>query len=229
MRKINIIILVILAGVFISGCSKKTVVPEVDVSKLDAESAIVMAQSEIDEAEEIGADVSEPRAMLAKARESFDKQQYSKAKVQADEAAAEARKLKQSMLAGVRSKEDAEAAIEQANNLIELGHSQGGDMTEPETILDKAREAFAAENYAAAIALADESFKLAKQIISTLKIDTFTVGTWESSKDCLWNIAAKKSIYNDPWKWKKIYMANKDQIKDPDMIFPGQILKIPRN
>jgi nucleoid-associated protein YgaU len=229
MKKVNITILVILTGLLVTGCSKKTVVPEVDVSKLDAESAIAMAQSEIDEAAEVGADVSGPQAMLATARESFDKQKYTKAKVQADEAAEEARKLKQGMLAGVRGREDAQAAIDEANNMIILGRSQGGDMTEPEQILNKAREKFAAEDYAAAIALADESFNLAKQIISMLKMDTYTVGTWESSKDCLWNIAGKKSVYNDPWKWKKIYMANKDQIKNPDIIYPGQILKIPRN
>ena len=27
--------------------------------------------------------------------------------------------------------------------------------------------------------------------------------------------------------WKDIYEANRDQIKDPDKIFPGQVLKIP--
>jgi nucleoid-associated protein YgaU len=29
--------------------------------------------------------------------------------------------------------------------------------------------------------------------------------------------------------WQKIYEANKDQIKDPDLIQPGQKLKIPSN
>jgi len=28
--------------------------------------------------------------------------------------------------------------------------------------------------------------------------------------------------------WQKIFEANKDQIKDPDKIFPGQTLRIPR-
>ena len=27
--------------------------------------------------------------------------------------------------------------------------------------------------------------------------------------------------------WKDIYEANRDQLKDPDKIFPGQVLKIP--
>ena len=46
--------------------------------------------------------------------------------------------------------------------------------------------------------------------------------------ECLWRIAAKKEIYNNPREWKKIYEANKDQIKNPNLIYPGQNLKIPK-
>ena len=47
--------------------------------------------------------------------------------------------------------------------------------------------------------------------------------------DCLWKIAGFTWIYNDPLQWPKIYKANKDKIKDPDLIYPGQILSIPRD
>jgi nucleoid-associated protein YgaU len=46
--------------------------------------------------------------------------------------------------------------------------------------------------------------------------------------DCLWNIAKKDYIYNDPFTWPRIYEANKDQIKDPDLIYPQQVFRIPR-
>ena len=36
-----------------------------------------------------------------------------------------------------------------------------------------------------------------------------------------------KSIYGDANKWREIYEANTDIIKDPDKIRPGQVLKIP--
>lgn len=36
-----------------------------------------------------------------------------------------------------------------------------------------------------------------------------------------------KAMYKDAKLWKKIYEANKDQIKNPDMIHPGQKLVIP--
>jgi len=51
------------------------------------------------------------------------------------------------------------------------------------------------------------------------------VWLWQESRDCLWNIA--KKYYNDPWQWKKIYLANKKQISDPRKIYPRQILIIP--
>lgn len=45
--------------------------------------------------------------------------------------------------------------------------------------------------------------------------------------DCLWNIAKKPDIYSNAFAWPKIYQANRDQIKNPDLIYPKQIFKIP--
>ncbi len=36
-----------------------------------------------------------------------------------------------------------------------------------------------------------------------------------------------KQEYGDANKWRTIYEANKDLINDPDLIYPGQALKIP--
>lgn len=47
--------------------------------------------------------------------------------------------------------------------------------------------------------------------------------------DCLWKIAGFSWIYDNPLEWPKIYEANKDKIKDPDLIYPGQVLDIPRD
>ena len=47
--------------------------------------------------------------------------------------------------------------------------------------------------------------------------------------DNLWNISGKSSIYGDPYQWPLIYKANRSQIKDPDLIFPGQTFDIDRN
>ena len=36
-----------------------------------------------------------------------------------------------------------------------------------------------------------------------------------------------KKFYGDGNKWKAIFEANRDTVKNPDLIHPGQVLKIP--
>jgi len=36
-----------------------------------------------------------------------------------------------------------------------------------------------------------------------------------------------KQFYGNAGDWKKIYEANKDLIKNPDLIYPGQTFRIP--
>ena len=45
--------------------------------------------------------------------------------------------------------------------------------------------------------------------------------------DHLWGIADRETIYNDPYMWPRIYRANSDQVSDPDLIYPDQVLAIP--
>jgi len=40
--------------------------------------------------------------------------------------------------------------------------------------------------------------------------------------DTLWAIAGKDSTYSDSFQWPLIYKANRDTIKDPDLIYPRQ-------
>ena len=47
--------------------------------------------------------------------------------------------------------------------------------------------------------------------------------------DNLWNISGKSTIYGDPYQWPLIFKANRSQIKDPDLIYPGQNFAIDRN
>lgn len=45
----------------------------------------------------------------------------------------------------------------------------------------------------------------------------------------LWTISAQAQVYNDGLLWPLLYQANRDQIKDPRQIFPGQSLGIRRD
>ena len=41
----------------------------------------------------------------------------------------------------------------------------------------------------------------------------------------LWRIAREN--YGDGFLYVKVFEANKDQIRDPDLIYPGQIFTLP--
>lgn len=45
----------------------------------------------------------------------------------------------------------------------------------------------------------------------------------------LQKISEYERIYADPTKWPRIYRANKDKINDPNLIYPGWVLRIPRD
>lgn len=45
------------------------------------------------------------------------------------------------------------------------------------------------------------------------------------SGDSLSKIAERE--YGEASKWRQIYEANRDTIKNPDLIYPGQVLTIP--
>jgi nucleoid-associated protein YgaU len=41
-------------------------------------------------------------------------------------------------------------------------------------------------------------------------------------------ISSYWEVYSSPMEWTRLYEANKEQIRDPDLIYPEQVLKIPR-
>jgi nucleoid-associated protein YgaU len=45
--------------------------------------------------------------------------------------------------------------------------------------------------------------------------------------DHLWGIAKKKEHYGNAFAWPVIYKANRDKIKNPDLIYPAQVFSIP--
>ncbi len=46
--------------------------------------------------------------------------------------------------------------------------------------------------------------------------------------DSLITIAAKSSVYGNASLWKKLFNANRDKIKNPNVIHPGLLLKVPK-
>ncbi len=46
--------------------------------------------------------------------------------------------------------------------------------------------------------------------------------------DNLWRIAGYWEVYGDRLQWERLYEANRDQLRDPNMLKVGQVLVIPR-
>ncbi len=232
MKKFVLPGLIVLMTLLAGACAKKPA-PEFegpDISSLEAERSIVIAQSEISEAKEVGADVSEPEQLIEKARNFFSSEDYASALREANRAREQAVRLKSEILTRDRSRDDARMAIEEAQNLLSEVKEVGGDEEEPEGYVDRAKGEFASNNYPRATELADRSSDISRNILASISYKKiYTVGSWETDRDCLWNIAARKDIYDDPWKWKRIYSANSDKIEDPDIIYPGQKFIIPRD
>ena len=48
------------------------------------------------------------------------------------------------------------------------------------------------------------------------------------SGDHLWGISGQAQVYGDSYQWPLLYKRNRDNIYDPDLIYPGQALHIDR-
>ncbi len=55
-------------------------------------------------------------------------------------------------------------------------------------------------------------------------VPRYTVRRGES----LWRISKRTTVYGDGRSWPRLYQANRDLIRDPDLIHPGQEIRIPR-
>jgi nucleoid-associated protein YgaU len=88
-----------------------------------------------------------------------------------------------------------------------------------------ALEAQVAQGRDGRIALASEVANLEARLAAlTARPATYTV----KKDDWLMKIARSSATYSDGGKWKRIYDANGDKITNPDLIYPGQVLSIPR-
>ncbi|MCD6311425.1 MAG: LysM peptidoglycan-binding domain-containing protein [Elusimicrobia bacterium] len=153
---------------------------------------------------------------------------------------------KKVMTAEEEARLNARDAIIRAEKMIAVCAEDEVPVAAAEKLLNEAKLALEESDYVLSKEKADASYSLAKKALDDMrearrkaldeakkefnaKLPTsYTVRSWFETRDCLWNIAKQSKIYNDPWQWKKIYMANRDKIKDPDVIYKDQVFKIPR-
>ena len=147
----------------------------------------------------------------------------------------------------------AEQAIAEAKTANAEAKALNAEWRDTGKMIEQAEEKFAAEDYQAAIDLANKAKAQAEAAIaqanaenkkflnenveSSALADSSSSGAREGSVssysvvtgDNLWNISGKDEVYADPYQWPLIYKTNRDKIKDADLIYPGQVFDIDQN
>jgi len=106
-------------------------------------------------------------------------------------------------------------------------YAEGKDLLDGEYYAESLAKFEEAESVLKSLSVAQEKGNLGKEGMKSLEGKrVYKVIYNRAKRDCLWRIALK--VYKRARLWPLIYMANKDQIKDPDLIFPGQTFMIPK-
>ncbi len=96
-------------------------------------------------------------------------------------------------------------------------------------ILAEKAENSAAEAIAAMAAMEADTAAMEEQAALDASSESPYLGGYlVVSGDNLWSIAGQDTIYSNPFMWPLIYKANSGQIKDADLIHPGQYFYIPK-
>ena len=150
------------------------------------------------------------------------------------------------------TQETAEQAIADAKATNAQAKAMNAEWRDTSKIITSAEDALAAGDYDKAVELANKAQRQAENAMQQAKdeqdrlndsgalsgaADEDTSAANMSGEDSyevvggdnLWNISGKDSIYANPYQWPMIYKANRDKIKDADLIHPGQVFDIERN
>ncbi|MFH2069076.1 MAG: LysM peptidoglycan-binding domain-containing protein [Candidatus Omnitrophota bacterium] len=153
------------------------------------------------------------------------------AAIEARQAAAQAKTASEQAIASAnQSIQTANQAIDKTNQTIDQVNA-----INEKVMQENAKLRFEMEQKAQALeqtdqGLSDEMENLKKEIEKLTIKDAgkaFSLYTVKKG-DFLIKIAGKEGVYGEGGAWKKIYQANRDKIKNPNLIYPGQKLQIPR-
>ena len=150
--------------------------------------------------------------------------------IEAKQAAIEAKTVSEQAIASAnQSIETANQAIDKTNQTIDQVNAINENVMQ-----ENAKLRFEMEQKTQTLeqkdqGLSDEMANLKKEIetltVKEAKKD-FSFYTVKKG-DFLIKIAGKKDVYGEGDAWKKIYQANRDKIKNPNLIYPGQKLQVP--
>jgi nucleoid-associated protein YgaU len=133
--------------------------------------------------------------------------------------------------------DDAAAAIAAAKAANAKAAAENYEWRDTGKIIKQAEKAMNEGKYAEAVKLANKARRQAENAVNqkyselerlgTVTTTTDVGGSYEVKPgDNLWAISGRPDIYADPYQWPLIFKANSEQIKDADLIYPGQVLTV---
>jgi hypothetical protein len=110
-----------------------------------------------------------------------------------------------------------------------------------DNLYNDAESLYEKEEYVDSIQKAKQTIDLAEKILALKKVQkdtkdirfysTYTIPEFKSYSvkrgDYLWKISMKRNLLGKAYLWPLIWYANKEKVKNPHMIYPGMMLKIP--
>ncbi len=145
------------------------------------------------------------------------------------------------------AEEECEGATPEVRNAIYAAklknaraRNLGGEWEEAAKIIEEAEAAAENCEHVRAKILANKAEDMASDAIAALDTgepmaeapaqddSPYLGGYLVVAGDNLWSISGQQTIYGDPFMWPLIYKANSGQIKDADLIYPGQYFYIPK-
>jgi nucleoid-associated protein YgaU len=135
----------------------------------------------------------------------------------------------------------AQAAIADAKAAQAEAKAAGAAWRDTDDLIEAAEKALEAGDTGKAIQLANEARTQAENALKQKRMEEARLSEMQAEMpatmdsytvvrgDSLWGISARSDIYGNPYQWPLIYKTNRNQIKDADLIYPGQQFDIERN
>lgn len=134
------------------------------------------------------------------------------------------------------AKLEAQSAINEAKLAIQKAQAEGALWRDTEELVKQAEAALKECDTTKAASLANQARGQAEHALAQHQAEMAKHGKMGMGADgykvvrgdSLWRISGKNEVYGNPYQWPLIYKANRDKIKDADLIYPGQQLAINR-
>ncbi len=192
-------------------------------------------------------DLEKASSLIPESKQLYDSGSFEESIAKSDEAIAILKSVNTSMSTKLEDlKKTAADKIESAENTLKKVEESGmresfkEDIAKVSPLIAKSKELYEQESYQESIATSDEAHKILNSMNIALEkmaeearlsgkempgAGEYVVKLNPKKRDCLWRIAFY--VYKNARLWPLIYSANKEKIKDPDLIFPGQRFIIP--